>query len=205
MQTTHGGPATSPTGTSLPGKTALRSYYRAQRKAHVASLGPAREAAERALVPQLLLLPTLPGPIASYASIGDEIDPQWVEAALGPHAFPRINGKQLSFHLAAWKDLVPGPLGIPQPRADAPEITPRLLLVPLLAATRTGLRLGQGGGYYDRTLAHLRSTVNVAGPVTAIGFAWDMQIADHLPAEPHDQLLDWIATPTQLVDCRQTR
>ena len=197
MQTTHGGPATL----SPASKPALRQLYRERRKAHVASLGTAREAAERALVLHAVQLPTLPGPVASYASVGDEIDPQWLEAALGPHAFPRINGKALSFHMAAWKDLVPGPLSIPQPRADAPQITPRLLLVPLLAVTRSGVRLGQGGGYYDRTLASLRA----AGPITTIGLAWDVQIADHLPHEPHDQRLDWVATPTQLVDCGQTR
>ena len=98
----------------------------------------------------------------------------FVEELLGPHAFPRISGKDLTFHMSPWADLVPGPLGIPQPPATAPQVTPDLLLVPLLAATLDGVRLGQGGGYYDRTLAALRAK----GPVTAVGLAWEVQIAD---------------------------
>jgi 5-formyltetrahydrofolate cyclo-ligase len=195
MQTTHGGPAT-------PDKSELRKAFRAARKAHVQGLSAAeRQAREQALAGIAAPLVTLPGPLASYAGVGDEIDPVHVEKLFGPHAFPRIRGRDLNFHMADWADLVPGPLRIPQPRADAPEVTPRLLLVPLIAATRTGLRLGQGGGYYDRTLARLRA----AAPTIAIGLAWDVQLTDHLPAEPHDQRLDWIATPTQLVDCHWNR
>jgi 5-formyltetrahydrofolate cyclo-ligase len=199
MQTTHGGPATfSPEPRD---KAALRGFYRQRRAAHVEALGSeARLEAERALATRIAPLAGLPGPAASYWGVGDEIDPRWAEAVLGPLSLPRIAGGAMTFHLANAAKLARGPLSIPQPPADSPMVTPRLLLVPLLAVTREGLRLGQGGGYYDRTLAALRAN----GPVVAVGLAFDVQIADWLPAETHDAPMDWIATPTQLVACRQS-
>jgi 5-formyltetrahydrofolate cyclo-ligase len=181
-------------------KPALRQLYRDRRKAFVAGLAaPARERLERDLADVCKPLKDRYKHIASYASVGDEIDPRWVEEMLGPHAFPRTEGKNLTFHMSPWADLVPGPMGIPQPPASAPLVTPDLLLVPLLATTLDGIRLGQGGGYYDRTLAALRAK----GPVTAVGMAWEVQIADMLPQEPWDQRLDMVATPARLVDCRK--
>ena len=185
MQTTHGGPATPPET-----KAVLRQHYRRVRAAYVAALTPAaRTAAEQALAANLTRFLKSALPAASYVAMGDELSPPVL-------ALPRINGKTLSFHTASLTALIPGPFNPP-----APQITPKLLLIPLLAAAPNGARLGQGGGYYDRTLAELRST----GPLTLIGIAWDIQIAPHLPSEPHDQNLDWIATPTQLVDCHQSR
>jgi 5-formyltetrahydrofolate cyclo-ligase len=188
-------------------KPALRQLYRDRRKAFVAGLSPtAREALERDLANVCKPLKDRYKHIASYASVGDEIDPRFVEEMLGPHAFPRIEGKNLTFHMSPWADLVPGPLGIPQPPAGAPQVTPDLLLVPLLAVTLDGVRLGQGGGYYDRALAALRAPDRRNGaPVTAVGLAWEVQIAEFLPQEAWDQRLDRVATPARLVDCRKGR
>lgn len=183
-------------------KPALRQLYRDRRRGFVSALLPAqREALERDLATVCKPLKGRYKHIASYAAVGDEIDPRWVEELLGPHAFPRITGKTISFHMSPWADLVPGPLGIPQPPAGAPEINPDLLLVPLLATTLDGVRLGQGGGYYDRALTALRAQ----GPVTAVGLAWEAQIADFLPQAAWDQRLDMIAAPRRLVDCRKAR
>ncbi len=181
-------------------KPALRALFRQRRDEHVAGLSAeAREAAERGLGRIVASRLSRDIAAASYAGIGAEIDPRFVEEHMGPHAFPRVVGPGLlSFHIAAWHELVPGPLGIPHPVAGAPPVTPRLLLVPLLAATPDGVRLGQGGGFYDRALKALRAR----GPVTAIGLAWDVQVAEMLPSENWDQRLDWLATPTRLFDCR---
>jgi 5-formyltetrahydrofolate cyclo-ligase len=124
-----------------------------------------------------------------------------VEKRLGPHAFPRVDGPRLTFHQCAWAELKPGFQGIPEPPASAPLVQPDLLLVPVIAVTRGGVRLGQGRGYYDRALAELRRH----RPVTAIALAWGVQLADALPAEPWDIPVDWVATPELLVDCRQYR
>lgn len=195
MQTAHGGPAN-------PAKRTTRQLFRTRRSTFVASLiAPAREALERQLATILGPLAALPGPVASHAAVGDEIDPRFAEQIFDPSAFPRIAGPDLSFHLAPRTQLIPGPLGIPQPAESAPRAIPRLLLIPLIAATPAGIRLGQGGGYYDRTLVQLRATA----PTIAIGLCWDCQLTDHLPQEPHDQMLDWIATPTRLVECARNR
>ena len=47
--------------------------------------------------------------------------------------------------------------GIREPKADAPEVAPDILLVPLLAFDRSGHRIGYGAGYYDMTIAKLRA------------------------------------------------
>jgi 5,10-methenyltetrahydrofolate synthetase len=65
--------------------------------------------------------------------------------------------------------------------------------VPLVGFTADGQRLGQGGGHYDRWLAAHPDTV-------AIGLAWDMQLADELPTEPHDRPLAAVVTPTRIYE-----
>ncbi len=89
----------------------------------------------------------------------------------------------------------------------------RTVLVPALAVDATGTRLGQGGGYYDRLLADLASTVG-AGPadrdrtVEASGAIPDLVAVvrdeellpgGYLPREPHDQLMTAALTPTRFV------
>jgi 5-formyltetrahydrofolate cyclo-ligase len=183
-------------------KSDLRRHYRAVRSAFVAGLKEGeREALERALAD--VIAPALSGVrmAGSYAAIGDEIDPVWIEKRIGPHAFPRVAGPDISFHQADWAELKPGFQNIPEPPATAPRVAPDLLLVPLVAVTMAGVRLGQGRGYYDRALARLRQQ----RPVRAIGLAWEVQIAPALPADAWDMPLDMIATPSRLVRCADYR
>ena len=73
------------------------------------------------------------------------------------------------------------------PEADVDPTWPDVVVVPGLAFTAAGERLGQGGGYYDRTFA--------ARPnVTRIGFAYAGQEVEHLPVEPHDIRLHGVLT-----------
>lgn len=88
-------------------------------------------------------------------------------------------------------DLSPGAFSLLQPSAGAREVTPDIVFVPLVGFTAKGERLGQGGGHYDRWLAeHPRAMT--------IGMAWDVQLLEALPTEPHDVTLDAVVTPTRL-------
>ena len=134
-------------------------------------------------------------PLAGYLPIRTEIDPRPAMAAhRGTVGVPVIAGAGQPLTFRAWTPeapLIPGPFGAFVPETGA-EITPRVLIVPLVAFDRRGYRLGYGGGFYDRTLERLRA----AGPVTAIGFAFATQELDAVPVEPSDQPLDLIVTET---------
>jgi 5-formyltetrahydrofolate cyclo-ligase len=134
-------------------------------------------------------------PLAGYMPIRTEIDPLPVMAAWsGPVGVPVIEGEGLPLSFARWTrdtELVEGAFGAAIPRAPMPVI-PEVLIVPLLAFSAAGYRLGYGGGFYDRTLEGLRAR----GPVFAVGFAFEAQRMDDLPLEPTDQPLDAIVTET---------
>ncbi len=98
---------------------------------------------------------------------------------------------------ARWDEtisLVKGPFDIMQPEVNGKTqwLDPDIVVAPMLAFDRQGHRLGYGGGYYDATLAALRARK----PVQAVGIAYSAQaVLFNLPAEPHDQKMDWIITP----------
>jgi len=70
-----------------------------------------------------------------------------------------------------------------------------VVIAPALAIDTTGARLGQGGGWYDRALEHIRPGV----PVVALVFPEELYDADSrpLPRERHDRLVDAVATPLE--------
>ncbi len=82
------------------------------------------------------------------------------------------------------------------------EIAPDVVLLPGLAVSPTGLRLGQGAGYYDRTIARLgwdRGTA--AGGPLLVAVVHDDEILDDVPGEAHDARADVILTPTRWIRC----
>lgn len=135
-------------------------------------------------------------PISGFLPIRTEIDPtpaMAAAAAHGPVGVPVIDGPGLPLRFARWHPgctLVPGPFGAQVPQT--PDwLVPEILIVPLLAFSAAGGRLGYGGGFYDRTLERLRA----ANPATrAIGFAFAAQQDDALPLDGTDQPLDMIVT-----------
>ncbi len=70
-----------------------------------------------------------------------------------------------------------------------------LIVIPALAASVDGTRLGQGGGWYDRALMHRSPTT----PVVAVIFDDEVAEAGLIPAEPHDVPVDAIVTPTRTI------
>jgi 5-formyltetrahydrofolate cyclo-ligase len=93
---------------------------------------------------------------------------------------------------------VKGKMAIKVPLAEAPEVLPDLLFVPLAAFDRAGHRIGYGAGFYDRTLNQLRAMKQIC----AVGVAYAAQEFPELPNEPHDESLDYVLTECELILCR---
>jgi 5-formyltetrahydrofolate cyclo-ligase len=96
--------------------------------------------------------------------------------------------KQLSFHV--WYpgcEMEEDAFGIPKPK-DTEQFAPQMLLVPCVGFGPGGLRLGYGGGFYDRTLAA------IAPPPITVGVGYAHGFVPWLEAEPHDVPLDVILT-----------
>ena len=98
------------------------------------------------------------------------------------------------------RDLVPGKYGIPEPRPELPaaarEFLPEevLFVVPAVACTPEGVRLGRGGGYYDRLLAGVKKA-----PVATV---YSCQIAPSLPCAGHDCLMGAVVTENRSWLCQ---
>jgi 5-formyltetrahydrofolate cyclo-ligase len=90
--------------------------------------------------------------------------------------------------------LAPGRFGLLEP--VGPRLGPTaigaadVVVVPALAVARDGVRLGRGGGYYDRALRHVRPGAALVAAV------FDDELLDALPAEPHDRLVTAVVTPS---------
>ncbi|USA40740.1 5-formyltetrahydrofolate cyclo-ligase [Pelagerythrobacter marinus] len=183
-------------------KAELRKALRAARRDHVAAL-PEQV---RALVFHRPPAPLL-DMIADHAVIG-LYHAREAEAPAASYArffaerghriaLPRFGGETAAMEFALHgdpfgeSDLVTGPFGLQQPEEGAEIVEPDVLFMPLVGFTAQGQRLGQGGGHYDRWLASRPATVR-------IGLAWDAQLVEELPVEPHDMALNAIVTPTRL-------
>jgi 5-formyltetrahydrofolate cyclo-ligase len=135
--------------------------------------------------------------VALYAPKGSEVDTTRIDSfarARGLRvAYPRINDgdRRLAFHEVMIDELVPATFGLrePAPHAPAVELSElAALIVPGLAFDRSGGRIGWGRGYYDATLVH-------ASPAALrIGLAFECQVLDHVPRDPHDAPLHYVVT-----------
>ena len=97
----------------------------------------------------------------------------------------------LIFQETEWEQ---GPDGVPQPTLQAP-LSPEdltVVFVPGLAFAQNGVRLGRGGGYYDRLLAGMSGL--------KAGVALDWQVVERLPVEPHDIRMDLVVTDRAIYD-----
>src|SRR6266403_2357526 len=165
-----------------------------------------RAAAAQSIARRGLPFEIAPGAVvAGYSPIRSEIDPLPLMRKLAVPgvrlALPAIVTGDRPLIFRAWSPgdrLQRGRLGILEPSADAEEVIPDIVLVPLAAFDRSGHRIGYGAGHYDRTLARLRDSKKII----AIGLAFAVQEIETIPALPHDVALDYVLTETQLFDFR---
>jgi 5-formyltetrahydrofolate cyclo-ligase len=118
-------------------------------------------------------------------------------------ALPAIagRGKPLTMRAYAFGDeFARGQWGIREPKPEAPEVAPDILIVPLACFDRAGHRIGYGAGYYDMTITALRAKKKVV----AIGLAFAAQEIPQVPATPRDARLDLVLTEREVIDFRQT-
>lgn len=117
-------------------------------------------------------------------------------------ALPRITGPRVMVAARVTdlaRDLVPGAYGIPAPRDGLETLSPDALdcvLVPGSAFDLEGRRCGYGGGYYDNLVALMRPDCH------RVAAAFDVQVVDEVPAEPHDLPVHLLVTETRAVDFR---
>ena len=131
--------------------------------------------------------------IAAYWAIGSEIDVGPLMNTLIDDgwrvALPVVVESASPLIFRSWSpgmELVEGPLKTVQPDQQHAQVIPDVIITPLLAFDDRGYRLGQGGGFYDRTLAGLN--------VLSIGVAFAAQRVDLIPRDGFDQRLDFIVT-----------
>ncbi|RAY15034.1 5-formyltetrahydrofolate cyclo-ligase [Actinomadura craniellae] len=162
-----------------------------------------RASAGRAIRETLLTLPELEmaSSIAAYVSIDTEPDTRalifglWKRGAyvLLPRLLP---DNDLDWATYEGPDsLAPGRHGLPEPtspgRGPGAVKAADVVIVPALAIDRTGMRLGRGGGSYDRVLDRV-------GPgILTVGLVYDGELVEEVPAEPHDRRVRAAITPSE--------
>ena len=110
----------------------------------------------------------------------------------------RAHGQLEHRQVSDWSQLRRSAFGLLEPDPDlAPPIqhgASEIILVPGVAFSLDGQRLGMGGGYYDR---FLRCT-----DATRIGLAFELQLQDAIPQSEHDEPVDLIVTELRVISCR---
>jgi 5-formyltetrahydrofolate cyclo-ligase len=186
-------------------KTELRKAAFTRRDALPAA---ERQTAAETIAARPFPLPLAPGAIVSgFSPIKTEINPlplmRKLAAAGASLALPVVAGRGKPLIIRAYafgQELNAGVWGIREPKADAPEVDPDVMIVPLVAFDRRGHRVGHGAGYYDMTINRLRGLK----PVVAVGIAYAVQEFDDVPTTSRDARLDLVLTERDVIDLRGT-
>jgi 5-formyltetrahydrofolate cyclo-ligase len=164
----------------------------------------ARTSAARALRDTLLTMPEteMAGTVAAYVSIGDEPGTHSLLFALWKRGTYVLVPKLLPGGDLDWasyegpESLRPGPYGLLEPseppRGPAAVRGADLIVVPALAvSSSTGVRLGRGGGSYDRVLDR------VDPGILTVAAVYDTELVESVPTEPHDRPVRAVVTPSR--------
>lgn len=153
--------------------------------------------------------------VLGYMNFGTEFASEvWIKQVLldgKKLALPRVNRHTMRLDLY-WVDdlenqLAAGMWGIREPIVERCERVATLFevefaLLPGVAFTRDGGRLGYGGGFYDKLLAPLKNADNKPRPCL-VAAAFSMQIVAELPQEATDVKVDWLVTEQEAIHCAE--
>lgn len=166
------------------------------------------------------------GIVLSYMAAGMEADPFRISSAaltaFKMLAFPVCakEGREMDFHFvhgagdmdsflsqfARNRYGILEPVPYPVTKMSLPPVRAKniLVIVPGLAFSPRGGRLGHGAGYYDRYLSALKlKALEHDCALSLVGFCYDCQVSRSVPLEEHDIPMDYVLTPSALVACRQ--
>jgi 5-formyltetrahydrofolate cyclo-ligase len=176
---------------------------RTMRTARNALSETARDQASSAICRRLLSLPALKesSSVAVYLATRHEANVDAIASTLircGTTVVAPMGESQFGVLRNLHTDVVTSERGLREPvlRANTVNFAPDeldVILVPGLAFSRSGTRLGQGGGWYDRVLA-------MAPHAMPVGICFDCQLVPHIPSEPHDRRVALVVTETQIVE-----
>lgn len=182
----------------LEEKAALRKATLARRDALDAAI---RARNSLAITRRILALPAYAAAkiVAAYASFGSEYDTSTFLARILADGkqllLPRMDRASHTLEMREvtdlGKDLIAGVWGIREPAPSRPVRSLAaidFLLVPGVAFTTAGARLGYGGGYYDRLMGSLDARV------PRFAAAFDLQMVTALPETPHDRRVHAVIT-----------
>lgn len=177
---------------------AQKAALRQEMRRAVADLDPSwRRAADAAITSNVLSSPWWHDAscVSCFVSLPSEIDttPLIEDALLGGKRLcvPLCTAPgQMELHeIDGMGDLAPGTAGILEPRPETPLVSPGevfLSIVPCTACSPDGLRLGKGGGYYDRFLAGYRGI--------AATLSYEALLVDDIPMDVHDMPVPLVVT-----------
>lgn len=181
---------------NLGDKKLLRRIY--LKKRMVLSGGVVREKS-RQIGKNLLKLDEISDSVACYLPINNEVDTSmFVDQLLraGVKVFvpwrSKKSGGWAFGKFVDWESLFEGPFGTMQPKTIKGEkVEFKVAIVPGIAFSLDGVRLGYGKGVFDRLLSGRRCL--------KIGLAYDFQIVDKLPQDKHDLVMDVIVTEKRMI------
>lgn len=181
-------------------KKSLRSFYKKIRSEITDRVSKENQAAERILGLDIIKNADY---VLNYCQVGSELSTTLITEKLletGIHvAFPkcRDNGIMTFHTVNSLNELNIGKFGIPEPEGVSvqPDFTHKTVcIVPGLAFTENGERLGYGGGFYDRFLS-------ANSQIFSVALTFEQLIASELPVMSHDVRVNAIITEKRMVLC----
>lgn len=183
-------------------KTAIRRTVRERLATHNDNVWAQRDAH---IIKQLSEMMDDPAAwVLGYAALADEVNiDTFLRHRLNvnlPLFLPRVTAEPHimdAYRVYSFEnDLEEGAYHIREPLVTCPFCPPEkitCILVPGRAFSTDGIRVGRGGGYYDRYLPKTKAL--------RIGVAYEEQLFDALPSGPHDARMDMIVTPQRVITC----